>query len=228
MTKQQNKRRAHAFGGLNLDVALVEQHDLLAEAEPDAAAVFAGAEKGDEDLVEQFGWHAEAVIGYLEDGFVIALNFAGEGDARVLPVFYGFDGVYHEVDHYLFNKVMVGLDREGGVAEDDLELDVLFFEGGPHQAVEVLEHVTYEYFAQVEPGDLVEAAVAFGEFKQALAAAFDGVDAQLQVFEVAAYRAVFDLGALQPVFHGICKGRYRCYRVHDLVRHYAQQLLPGL
>ena len=50
-------------------------------------------------------------------------------------------------------------------------------------------------FCQVKPGDLVQAAVAFGKFKQALAAALNGIDAEFQVFQLPAKVGICGLQA---------------------------------
>jgi hypothetical protein len=57
---------------------------------------------------------------------------------------------------------------------------------------------------QIQFGDFVEAAVAFGKFKQALATAFDGIYAQFYVLQIriGIYTAGY-LGAFQAILQRI-------------------------
>jgi hypothetical protein len=97
-----------------------------------------------------------------------------------------------------------------------------------HQAGQVLEHIAHQYLVQIQLGYFVKAAVAFGKFKQALAAAFNGINAQFNIFQVGIAYAARLSRALQAVFQGISQRRNRGNRVHDLMRHHIQQFRPCL
>src|ERR1700730_11667168 len=132
----QGKGRSFIFDGLNLDAALMQEQNLLAETEADATAVFPRTEKGNKDPVHQ-GWRNSATdVGY----FDIDLTASGGREClQLYPgiwlVFYRFNGVHQQVNQHLLDKCGIELIGKIRVLQYDFQLHFFLLKGRQHKLV---------------------------------------------------------------------------------------------
>ena len=65
-SKMQSKDRSFIFNRLDLNTSFMKKQNLLAEAEPDTASIFSGAEEGNEDPVHQGGGNTTSVVSHFD------------------------------------------------------------------------------------------------------------------------------------------------------------------
>ena len=74
LAKLQRERRAFAFFRLHLYGAAVQHHNLFAQTQANATAIFLGAEKGNKNFIQYFFGHATSIVGNFQHYFFIGRN----------------------------------------------------------------------------------------------------------------------------------------------------------
>jgi hypothetical protein len=83
---------------MNGNGAAVQAHNLPGEAQPDAAAVFFGGKKGNEDFVEHVFGDAGAIVTHLDDNATAFIDARSEQDVGVGLPGCGLDRILDYVD----------------------------------------------------------------------------------------------------------------------------------
>ena len=80
--KQQTKTRSFSGYCLNLNVTALKHHDLLAQAQSDAGAIFTRTEKRVKNFIHHLVWDNGSVVDYLDNRTFSCIQGCRQDDVR--------------------------------------------------------------------------------------------------------------------------------------------------
>lgn len=228
--KPEDEFRTLVGFGTHGDGTVVLAHDLLGQAESDAGSLASRGKKRNEYFSLGLFIDARAIILDNDQSIVSVIPVSLQADYFILLLGKCLHGIFDEVDEYLLYQFRVQFKAEVLRFNGHFKSHFIFFQFPFEQNVYLIKEVFY--FNQLEFWfrGMGQASEIIHKTDEAFAAALDGLDGQVDVFQVFSFDGTvfFFIPQVsgQIIFHGSGQRRNGRDRIHDLMGQYPHQLLP--